>query len=174
VNSSWTTVAPRALLFAFLGCWGCGGGPTPAPAALRFDACGALSLAPDADATADQIDGITLAASLWNARAGARLAIGSTTQPTTTNDATPTVPVHFQSAAGAFHGFYDPHSGEVFVNLDLAGRERAVTIAHEVGHAFGLPHVSAYASVMNPGNLTVEPNADDVAALAALWGTCAF
>jgi predicted Zn-dependent protease len=47
-------------------------------------------------------------------------------------------------------------------------------IAHELGHAFGLVHVSpdTRPSVMNPGNTTVAPNDGDRAALEALWGTC--
>ena len=53
-------------------------------------------------------------------------------------------------------------------------RQRAVTIAHEIGHAFGLLHVSVDddASVMNDGNLVTEPNGFDVDALRSLWGAC--
>ena len=56
----------------------------------------------------------------------------------------------------------------------LGGSAQAVTIAHEIGHAFGLAHVPAgeRASVMNPGNLNIEPNADDAATLALRWGAC--
>ena len=59
-----------------------------------------------------------------------------------------------------------------FVNDDLAGGPLVVTIAHEIGHAFGLVHVSDRPSVMNVGNLVVEPNTGDVTALVALWSTC--
>jgi hypothetical protein len=63
----------------------------------------------------------------------------------------------------------------VYVNLALTDRhERAVTIAHEVGHAFGLIHVdrAVRSSVMNQGNLEVEPSPADHHELTALWGDC--
>ena len=62
----------------------------------------------------------------------------------------------------------------MFINTDLAGAPLAVTIAHEIGHAFGLVHVPAdqRTSVMNPNNLVVEPTAEDVDTLATRWGGC--
>ncbi len=60
----------------------------------------------------------------------------------------------------------------MFINTDLAGAPLAVTIAHEIGHAFGLVHVPAgqRTSVMNPNNLVIEPTAEDVDTLAMRWG----
>jgi len=48
------------------------------------------------------------------------------------------------------------------------------SVAHELGHAFGLVHVpqSERTSLMNPGNISTPPTVEDQAALAALWGTC--
>jgi hypothetical protein len=61
----------------------------------------------------------------------------------------------------------------VLVNRALTvASERAITIAHEVGHAMGLPHVDGRPSLMNPGNLTLEPQPGDAAALVELWGAC--
>jgi hypothetical protein len=82
------------------------------------------------------------------------------------------VPLHFQAAAPPSHGFFDPARGEIFVNVDLEARPLTVTIAHELGHAFGLVHVTDRASVMTAGNLDVQPNVGDVAALVKLWGAC--
>jgi Zn-dependent peptidase ImmA (M78 family) len=82
------------------------------------------------------------------------------------------VPLHFQAAAPPSHGFFDPSRGEIFVNVDLETRPLAVTIAHELGHAFGLVHVTDRASVMTAGNLDVQPNLGDVGALEKLWGAC--
>ena len=86
------------------------------------------------------------------------------------------VTIVFRPASGAFYGFYDDTTATVYVNVDLADRaQRAIVIAHELGHALGLVHVSpsTRASVMNPGNVTIAPDDGDRAALAAIWGSCA-
>jgi Metallo-peptidase family M12 len=81
------------------------------------------------------------------------------------------------SAGGsAFFGAYDPEAHTIVINETLTDRtQRAIVIAHELGHAFGLVHVSIdeRISVMNPGNLTAAPDPGDAGALAALWGACA-
>jgi len=51
------------------------------------------------------------------------------------------VPVRFRDAPSPFHGVYEVSSGVVFVNKKLSGLARDITVAHEVGHALGLPHV---------------------------------
>ena len=142
---------------------GCGGASSgEGVAAIRFDPCAPLVLAIDAGLSTDQRGGVAAASAAWNAAAGARLSV----------DATGALPVHFQAAAAPSHGFFDPARGEIFINDDLIARPLAVTIAHELGHAFGLVHVTDRPSVMNVGNLDVEPNAGDVAALSSLWGAC--
>jgi hypothetical protein len=147
----------------------CNPAETPPGEAVAFDPCQPLLLIPDPAATAAERGGVAAGAALWNTIAGTRLTVADT-------DASPDVflPIHFQTAAAAFHGFYDATNGQVFINTDLGGGAQAVTIAHEIGHAFGLAHVasSQRSSVMNPGNLNVEPNAADVAALALRWGAC--
>ena len=138
---------------------------------MAFDPCQPLLLIPDPAATAAERDGIAAGAALWNAIAGTRLTVADADAAA---PGTSSLPIHFQSAAAAFHGLYDPTNGQVFINTDLGGGAQAVTIAHEIGHAFGLAHVPSgqRPSVMNPGNLNIEPNADDVATLALRWGAC--
>jgi hypothetical protein len=153
------------------------GDPSPdaVVSAVRFDPCQPLALVVGADTSVERSDGVRVAADLWNAAAGARLSVGGAAAAPAVDAsgaAPPTLPVRFEAAAALSHGFYDPSRGLVLINDDLTARPLAVTIAHEVGHAFGLVHVIGRPSVMNAGNLDVEPNAGDVAALTALWGQC--
>jgi predicted Zn-dependent protease len=68
---------------------------------------------------------------------------------------------------------YDDETGIIYVNDGLTDPDQlAIVIAHELGHAFGLPHVPGHDSVMIKGNLTLVPTAADAASLAARWGAC--
>jgi hypothetical protein len=51
----------------------------------------------------------------------------------------------------------------------LGTQEFAAAAAHAMGHALGLPHSSSPADVMYPGNVSITPSADDLAALRALY-----
>lgn len=151
-----------ALAVAALG--GCASSPS-APG-VTFDACEPLGVVPPAGASADELASLGDAVALWHAAGIAQLTVGG---------AGPTVALEFRDAAAVFYGYYDAPNATLYVNDRVTDRtERAIVIAHELGHAFGLVHVpaSAHASVMNPGNLSVTPNASDLAALAALWGAC--
>ncbi len=101
----------------------------------------------------------------WNATAATRLSVGGPAPSAS-------IPVHFQAAAAPDHGLYDGQLGAIFVNDDLSGPSLAVVVAHEIGHALGLVHVTDRASVMNPGNLSTPPTPGDAARVAALWGAC--
>jgi len=166
-------VARRVLAYAFaslamiLAAPGCGGGASPAGEAVEFDACAPVALVLDAAIPQAQAAGVTAAIGLWNDRAGTHLAL-------TGDQGGPALPIHFQTAAPPFHGFYDAPNGQVFINNDLSGAPLAVTIAHEIGHAFGLVHVpnGKRSSVMNPNNLVIEPTAEDIDSLAMRWGAC--
>jgi hypothetical protein len=149
---------------------GCAQNPSSSGAAVTFDPCTPVALVADATATAAQLAGVAAGAALWNSSAASDLLPGDSAG----GASGPTLPIHFQIAGAPFHGLYDAPSGQIYINDDLAGEELAITIAHEVGHSFGLVHVSSdeRASLMNPANLTVLPTAADVATLAGLWGQC--
>jgi hypothetical protein len=145
---------------------GCGGGDAASGDWIMFDACAPLAVVPDAAATDAQSSGLLAGMALWNDRAGTHLAVAA--------DGAGGLPLHFQTAAPNFHGLYDAPRGQVFINNDLSGSLLAVTVAHEIGHAFGLSHVppEERTSVMNPNNLVVEPTTEDVDTLAMRWGVC--
>jgi hypothetical protein len=171
---------PFALLFgsalAAAVTLGCAPAPASGGPAVTFDPCTPVMLIPDANATADQVAGVAAGAALWNASAGADVLTTSALPSPLPGDGgvAPTLPIHFQTAAAPFHGLYDAPNGQIFINEDLTGEELAITVAHEVGHSFGLVHIppDQRASLMNPGNLTVLPTPQDVATLAGLWGRC--
>jgi hypothetical protein len=134
---------------------------------VTYDACVPLVIVA-AGASADELASIDDAIAMWRAQG-----VDVLTRQELPGAAR--VPVHFEDALLAFRGQYRDETGEVYVNRRIDDRHaRAVTIAHELGHAFGLPHVAASerVSLMNPGNLVVEPTVADRAAIAALWGTC--
>ncbi len=136
---------------------------------LTFDACAPLDIGVSPAPTDEELQGVTDALAMWNQAAGTALAT-----PTPTSTA-PLIPLTFQAAAPPFHGLYDDHAGRIFVNQDLIAIDPLrITIAHEIGHAFGLPHVSASVrrSLMNSGNTTIGITPEDVGALAAIWGRC--
>lgn len=141
----------------------CGAPASPGPA-IVFSPCTPVRLAPFADTTAAERDSLEAAVARWRQVGVTSLTLGETTDP----DA---LPIHFKDAAALFHGVYEPESGTVYINRGLAGTEREVTVAHELGHALGLPHVDRVtrSSVMNPSNLTVFPSPDDEGELQRLW-----
>jgi len=149
----------------------------PVEGAVRFDPCAKLVLLLDPDLPAAAAVDVGTGIGLWNQAAHARVVMGAVpADPDPSAALVPprALPLHFQAAGAPFHGFYDPAGAQIFINTDLAGHDRVVAVAHEVGHAFGLVHVppGERRSVMNSGNLDQEPNAADVAALAQIWGEC--
>jgi Matrixin len=132
------------------------------PINLTHDACAPLALV-SAAASELQLGGIEDGEALWRDRGAPALGLraGSTLE------------VRFEPAATNFRGLYDDEEGVIYVNSGLADRGLlAIVVAHEVGHAFGLPHVTDRVSVMNPGNVATTPTVEDQRALAALWGDC--
>ena len=140
---------------------------------IAFNPCQALVVSPVAALTAVQTAGVNSGLALWNQSAHSRLSLGQVGGEAGIDESV--VPLRFQRAAALSHGVYGPGTRAIFINDDLADHELAITLAHEVGHAFGLIHVPAgdRPSLMNAGNLDIEPTAKDVDALAALWPRCA-
>ncbi|HSD91107.1 MAG TPA: ImmA/IrrE family metallo-endopeptidase [Kofleriaceae bacterium] len=133
---------------------------------LTFDPC-ASTVVSAPHATTEQLASIDDALAMWRADGVTGLTRGDTAEIT----------VEFRDAAASIYGFYDTTTATLYVNTRLADPgQRAITIAHELGHALGLVHVSAATriSVMNPGNLITEPTASDSLALESLWGACQF
>jgi hypothetical protein len=119
--------------------------------------------------TTAQADGVTKAIAMWRDHGAPGLVAGPDA------DAAASVRLRVQDAAPFFRGFYDDRASTIYINAGLVDSEAiGIVIAHELGHAFGLTHVAPEVrkSVMNPGNITVEPTDADRAALEALWGSC--
>ena len=135
---------------------------------VTFDPCSPVVVEAGESATPAERESLRAGIAMWNDIAGTALL-------TEAPAGVPRLPVLFERAAPAFHGIYDDEVGEILINRELGDHHgRAVTIAHEVGHAFGLWHVEASqrTSVMNAGNIVVEPTMEDVDRLTDTWGRC--
>lgn len=129
----------------------------------KFDPCAPLALV-SWDATSEQLAAMRAAEALWRDRGAPAFGLRADT----------TLRVSFSATSPQYRGRYDDEPGIIYIHKKVVDPELTIVIAHEVGHAFGLLHVSREEriSVMNPGNVTIPPTADDQAALAAIWGTC--
>jgi len=137
---------------------GCGAGDTTID--ITHDPCAGIVL--EGGTTATQRTGIASALSLWSESGVALIGV----EPSS-------IAVVFESASQAFRGVYDDEHGVIHINDAIEEQgPLAIVIAHELGHAFGLPHVTDRPSLMNPANLTQPPTDDDRLAVEALWGQC--
>lgn len=160
-----SALIPACVLFSLALSVGCADGENEI-IDIVFDPCEPLVLELQSS-DVDEEARVAAAIEMWNQRAGSLLTLDEVEQA-------PVLPVVFDRAPKAFHGHYDDEAGVVYINRDLRGRQAAITVAHELGHAFGLYHVhkSVRPSVMNHGNLVHEVNEGDVDELVALWGAC--
>lgn len=130
--------------------------------------CQPLVIVPPANVTVAELLSIDDAIELWHGRGAPNLTREEV-------PGAPHVPLRFETAAGMFYGIYLDHVGELVINTTLTDRrERAITIAHELGHVMGLVHIArtTRTSLMNTGNLVTPPQPSDTAALAVQWGAC--
>lgn len=146
---------------------GCADGMDETGDPLLFDPCEPLVVRAHGELSAQESASLDAAIALWNAAGPFQL----------TREApapVPSIPVIFKTSASFVHGFYSPEDGSVTINRKLTLRGSTITVAHELGHAFGLRHVGrgTRSSVMNPANLTTEPTAQDAARLRELWPSC--
>jgi hypothetical protein len=154
-----------AVSIASLASGACAGGPDDDVLDIVYDPCTGFRFVPASDATPEQLTAIADGAALWH-RVLATVEAGDLAVPE------PTIPIRFEDAAPAFRGIYLDETGEVVINRGLELDRMTITIAHELGHAFGLWHVDDRVSVMNEGNITVVPDAADADAVVALWPSC--
>ena len=138
---------------------------------ITFDPCEPIAVLTPPDATEMATVGIDGALAMWTALRDWPIARASPDGDEL--GAAAIIQVVFQDAAHPFHGLYDDQHGVVYINTDLIDdHQRSVTIAHELGHAFGLFHIESRPSVMNPGNVSLAPSEEDAAEIDALWGSC--
>lgn len=140
---------------------------------ITYNPCEPLSVEAVQELRPDERASVERALAMWN-EAGAldirvqRLTDASAPEATR-------IPVRFEKGAPFVNGYYDDETGEVIINRNLADtRERTITLAHELGHAFGLRHVAhdKRRSLMNAGNLDTAVTPRDIEALRARWQEC--
>jgi hypothetical protein len=136
---------------------------------IVYDPCSPLTLAVAPDLGVAELRGIEGAIAVWAAVLPTQLEIGSGPR------APDVLPIHFQGGDTPYRGMYLDTFGTIAISRDrLAPEDYPLAIAHELGHAFGLLHVSPdeRRSIMNVGNLEIAPTEEDAAKVRGLWASC--
>jgi hypothetical protein len=136
---------------------------------LTFDPCTSTKIVLASDVSAGDRASVEDAIAMWQAVAPVKLSLDAVGP----DERSQTLPLVFERAASAFYGIYEDTIPQISINSDLTdGGQRAIAIAHELGHAMDLYHVYDRPSVMNTPNLKTPPEASDAAELVATWGDC--
>lgn len=142
-------------------------------ALLLLDACRPTTVVAAPDTTAAERDGIRAALGLWRAALGPPLLLHDPAVGEPTTESAQTLSVGFERAAPLFYGVFRPERGDILINRALSDPgARAITIAHELGHAFGLAHIQDRPSLMNAGNLVIPPGDHEVRLIHEQRGPC--
>ncbi len=165
------SVSPLCLLLAVLApaISGCGPAEHDPVFDVTYDPCLPVVVEPVGTLRDSELASIDLALTMWNAAGPLQL----TRQEIA--DA-PRLPVRFEKGAPFVNGYYDDEIGEIIINRSLTdSRQRTITIAHELGHAFGLRHIARHKrrSLMNSGNLETPLTESDVDLVVQRWEGCA-
>jgi hypothetical protein len=131
---------------------------------IVFSPCAPLVVVPEEGTLPEELASVRAAFALWQA-------VGIDAFTLESLPDAPRLLLRFKDGPSPFHGVYEPSVGLVTVNRKMQDRPRDITVAHELGHALGLPHVdpAVRASVMNPDNHTEAPNPQDERELHLRW-----
>ena len=140
---------------------------------IVYDPCDQISIRVATDTAPRELAAIDSATELWRAVSNVKITRNAANTTRNATAADQTLEILFEDASLVFRGVYQDEIGNIIVNRRLADPDDlAITVAHELGHAFGLPHIDARPSVMNSGNLEVLPIPADIDALSERWGPC--
>jgi hypothetical protein len=136
-----------------------------------FDPCSDLTVAVVGGPSAAELESVEEAVLVWDAVLPTQIEVSPEPGPAGT------LTIHFDSGDTYYRALYFDAIGAIHVSREhLAEADYPLAIAHELGHAFGLFHVSPdeRESLMNVGNLEIPATDADADAVRELWDACAL